>query len=219
MLRHDRAFAYLKSLLLDGGLEPNAVFSTDDVARALKISRAPATDAVKRLVRDGFVDVIPQVGCVVTSPGPSEVEDFYRLFAESEAVIASLAAERCTPAQSASFEAKTVTLKERFDALRGGEGNGPRLRSLNRERFEAIHEMAASKVVGEIVANMWDRSDFYIRIAYGQFVYSRGTHATNLKIGEAILEGDTETAADTTRKWLERVGANIAAAMRRDRQE
>lgn len=214
-LRHDRAFAYLKSLLLDGGLEPGATFSTDEVARVLKISRAPATDAVKRLVRDGFINVIPQVGCVVTTPTPREVEDFYQLFARSEAVFASLAAQRCTAAQSVSFTAAVATFEAQFQALRGVEGSGPKLRALNRQHFEAIHEMADSKAAGELVANMSDRSDFYIRIAYGQFVYSRQTLTTNQTIAKAILAGNASVAAKTTEAWLEKVGIETAAEMRR----
>ena len=63
--RNDLALAYLKGLLLDGGLEPEQVISTEDVGRSLGISRGPATDAIKRLARDGFIDVVPQVGCRV----------------------------------------------------------------------------------------------------------------------------------------------------------
>jgi len=49
--------------MLDGGLEPDDLISTDEVAKALRISRAAVTDAIKRLVRDGFMTVMPRVGC------------------------------------------------------------------------------------------------------------------------------------------------------------
>jgi hypothetical protein len=35
------AFAYLKFLLLDGGLEPDDIISTEGVAQSLSVSRAP----------------------------------------------------------------------------------------------------------------------------------------------------------------------------------
>jgi len=204
--RHDRAFAYLKMLLLDGGLEPDEVISTEDVARALKISRAPVTDAIKRLVRDGFLTVIPQVGCRICSPQPTEVADFYRLFAKSEAVVIGLAAERRTASQAAALKSAIEGFDRQYRALRNNAGIGPDYRALNRLRYEAIHGLAASRIVGELVANMWDRSDFYIRVAYGEFVYGSKVHQSNQEICRAIIKGDAATAIDETESYLLRVG-------------
>ena len=207
--RHDRAFAYLKGLLLDGGLEPNDVISTEEVGRALDISRAPATDAIKRLVRDGFMIVLPQVGCRVCQPLAKDVDDFYRLFAKSEALITHMAASRRTAEQISRFEAVIVEI----DTQLNGDPSGVDLRALNRKRYEAIHAMASSKIAGELVANMWDRSDFYIRVAYGEFVYSSAVHATGKKIARAIIAGDADTAAQETETYLLRVGSETAATL------
>lgn len=214
-LRHDRAFAYLTSLLLDGGLEPGDVFSTDAVGKALAISRAPVTDAVKRLVRDGFIAVIPQVGCKVRFPAPEEVEDFYRLFARSEGVITGLAAERRTAAQASRFGALVTGIDAEQDSCLGLSSAGPRLRALNRRRYEAIHGMAGARIAGELVANMWDRSDFYIRVAFGQFAYSRDAHASNQQIARAIIAGDTDTAVRVTEAYLMQAGSRTASELRR----
>lgn len=214
-MRHDRAFAYLTGLLLDGGLEPEDVFSTDAVGKALAISRAPVTDAVKRLVRDGFIAVIPQVGCKVRFPAPGEVEDFYRLFARSEGVITGLAAERRTAAERDSFAVLAAGIDAEQEACRALPDPGPRLRALNRRRYEAIHAMARARVAGELVANMWDRSDFYIRVAFGQFAYTRSVHAANRQIAQAIIHGDTETAIRVTEAYLAEAGARTSAELRR----
>lgn len=214
-LRHDRAFAYLTSLLLDGGLEPEDVFSTDAVGKALAISRAPVTDAVKRLVRDGFIAVIPQVGCKVRFPAPEEVEDFYRLFARSEGVITGLAAERRTAEQASRFGALVSGIDAEQDSCRGLPSAGPRLRALNRRRYEAIHAMAGARIAGELVANMWDRSDFYIRVAFDQFAYSRDAHASNQQIARAIIAGDPDTAVRVTEAYLMQAGTRTARELRR----
>lgn len=211
--RHDRAFAYLKGLLLDGGLEPGQVISTEDVASALSISRAPATDAIKRLVRDGFITVIPQVGCRVCVPAPTEVDDFYRLFARSEALITGLAAERRTSSQAAAFERLAAEIDRGLDALRGQPDMGADRRALNRRRYEAIHRMAGSGIAASLVANMWDRSDFYIRIAYGAFVYAPRIHQSNRVISRAIVDGDATTASRETEGYLLTVGGQTAARL------
>ncbi len=112
--RHDQALAYLRGLLLDGGLEPDQRISTEEVARRLGISRAPATDAVKRLARDGFLEIVPQVGCRVRSPQSEEVDDFYQLFSRSEALITGFAATRRTKDQASLFESLSDEIDSRM---------------------------------------------------------------------------------------------------------
>lgn len=211
--RHDRAFAYLRQLLLDGGLEPDQVISSEVVARALGISRAPVTDAIKRLVSDGFLTVIPQVGCRINAPQPREVADFYRLFARSEGVITTLAAERRSPEQAEALESLAKELDRRYRELRRQKGSGAELRALNRRRYKAIHMLAGSRIAAELVANMWDRSDFYIRIAYGAFVYGSKVHGDNTAICRAIVAGDGVAAGTRTEAYLLRVGEQIAGKL------
>jgi len=211
--RHDRAFGYLKGLLLDGGLEPDEVISTEDVARALTISRAPVTDAIKRLVRDGFMTVIPQVGCRIDVPQPTEVGDFYRLFAKSEAVIIGLAAERRTAVQASTLESAIEDFDGHYANLKSRAAAGADFRALNRNRYEAIHNLAASRIAGELVANMWDRSDFYIRVAYGEFVYGAKVHESNQKICRAIIKGDAAVAMKETERYLLKVGKQTSETL------
>ena len=192
--RHDRAFAYLRHLLLDGGLEPGQAISSEGVAAALSISRAPVTDAIKRLVGDGFLTVIPQVGCRVNTPGARDVADFFRLFARSEAVILGLAAERRSAGQAEALVRLAADLDRDFRDLRKTAAAGPALRALNRQRYEALHVIAASPIAGDLVANMWDRSDFYIRIAYGAFVQSAAVHRANQAICRAVIAGDASSS-------------------------
>jgi len=212
--RNDLALAYLKGQLLDGGLEPGQVFSTEDVAQRLRISRAPATDAIKRLARDGFIAVAPQVGCRVRTPKPAEVADFYRLFARSEALITGFAAARRTESQASSFQALTSSLTQRVRDARNRENPGPKLRSLNRERYEAIHALANSQIAGELVSNMWDRSDFYVRVACGTFVLPRAAQSASTKISKAIVAGDADTASGETESYLSAIGEQTAARLR-----
>ena len=62
---------------------------------------------------------------------------------------------------------------------------------------------------------MWDRSDFYIRVAFGQFAYTRSVHAANREIAQAIIDGDTETAIRVTEAYLAEAGARTSAELRR----
>lgn len=212
--RSDRALAYLRGLLLDGGLDPDRRISTEEVARRLGISRAPATDAVKHLARDGFLEIVPQVGCRVRAPQSAEVEDFYELFSRSEALITGLAAARRTDDQAQSFASLAKEIDSRTQHLsQVAEDAGPELRALNRRRYEAIHELASSPIAAELVANMWDRSDFYLRVAFGEFVISRAVQIVFRKISRAIIDGDAASASEETRSYLSAVGKRAAGRL------
>ena len=210
---HERAHAYLKDLLLDGGLEPGDVISTEGVARALSISRAPVTDAVKRLTAEGFFVVMPQIGYRVVLPEPQEVADFYELFALNEAYITRLAAERRSPAEARTFSGLVADLVKQARNAKPAAGHGPLLRQLNRSRHEAIHALARSPLNGRIVAALWDRSDFYIRLAFGRFVPPRAATEAQAVIARAVVDGDGALAERETLSCLRELGAAAAAGL------
>src|SRR4051812_31077498 len=100
---HDLAYAYLKELLLGGGLDPGDQISSESVGRVLSISRAPVTDAIRRLTVEGLLEVVPQVGCRVVRPVAAEMADFYEIFGATEGVVARFAAERRSTGQADEF--------------------------------------------------------------------------------------------------------------------
>ncbi|MBI4694436.1 MAG: GntR family transcriptional regulator [Gammaproteobacteria bacterium] len=210
---HERAYVYLKELLLDGGLNPDEVISTDGVARALGISRAPVTDAVKRLTAEGFFVVMPQIGCRVVLPEPQEVADFYELFALNEAYVTRLAAERRSPVEARTFSRLVADLLRQARSAKPAAEHGPLLRQLNRSRHEAIHALARSPLNGRIVAALWDRSDFYIRLAFGRFMPPRAVIEVQAVIARAVVDGDGARAERETQRCLRELGAEAATRL------
>jgi DNA-binding GntR family transcriptional regulator len=211
----DRCEHYLRGLLLEGGLEPGQPLSVEAVASALDVSRQPVMEAVKRLAADGFVTILPQVGCRVVQPEPGQVADFYRLFAPAEALVARLAAERRTDAEAAAFG----ELSQRIDAEARVAGSpcerSPAYRTMNRLRHEAVHAMARSPIAAGIVAGMWDRCDFYIRAAFGSLYFTENVRQAHAAITAAILAGDGNRADSETAGYLTEVGARTVRSLRR----
>lgn len=210
---HDLAYAYLKGLLLDGGLDPGDQLSSDGVGRALSISRAPVGDAIRRLTMDGFLVVLPQIGCKVIEPVPAEVADFYELFAATEATIARFAAERRTPAQADQLRQLLTSLARRADLPDDPTERAIALRLRNRRRYERLHELAASPLSTGIGESFWDRSDFFLRLAFGRFDTPRYVAVAYKALFDAIVAGDADTAEGEARHYLARLGRDVAAAL------
>ena len=212
---HDLAYAYLKGLLLGGGLDPGDQISSEGVGRVLSISRAPVTDAIRRLTVEGLLEILPQVGCRVVRPVPAEVKDLYELFGATEGVIARLAAERRSAVEAEQFERRCATLASVAGLPSEPIARFVELRQRNRRRYEMLHDLARSPLSVGIGESFWDRSDFFIRVAFGARDLPPFVRAGHAAFVAAVVAGDGPTAERETRLYLVRLGQRVAALLER----
>jgi DNA-binding GntR family transcriptional regulator len=192
------SFAYdrLKERLLEGELAAGSRLNVEELALAFGASKQPIMEALRRLAADGLVVITPQVGCSVAAYAPSDVRDFFRVFAATEASIASLAAEHRSDEQLrrlAAVSQRIDSLRPRVDPLERGHG----YRVLNREFHGLVHEMARSTVVADIAARMEDLSDFLINTTGVPQPFSAGLaarHADHETIRAALVAADADAA-------------------------
>lgn len=212
---HDLAYAYLKDLLVGGVLEPGDQISTEGVGRVLSVSRAPVSDAIRRLTVEGLLEVQPQIGCRVITPVAAEVADFYELFAATEGVIARFAAERRSPEQADSLRELVRSLTGRSERPTGPGGHVETLRQRNRRRYERLHELAATPPSTAIAESFWDRSDFYLSAAFGHRGLPKYVAPAHDVLFQAVVDGDGITAERETRAVLARLGRDTAEELER----
>jgi DNA-binding GntR family transcriptional regulator len=185
----ERAYDHIKKMLVTGEVTRRDWFPIDAIAATLKTSRQPVMDALRRLSTEGFVEIVPQVGCRPRNPDISEIRDFYRLFAEGEAIIAELAAARAAPENILALR----LISSQINALAGTVGElgnkANAYRSLNRQLHSEIRRAAQSPSLAEIVESLGDRSDFYIAF------FRNKVFALNLKVAHAEHEEVIEAIA------------------------
>ena len=61
-----KAYEYLKDKVVSGKLDKGQVYSESYFAKELKMSRTPVREALQRLVQEGYIDVLPSRGFVVS---------------------------------------------------------------------------------------------------------------------------------------------------------
>jgi DNA-binding GntR family transcriptional regulator len=85
----DWAYDRIKDSILNLVLPPGTQLQVELLATQMGISRTPVREALLRLERDGFVQVIPRVGFFVTEADPKDLEDLYDLreLLESRAIL------------------------------------------------------------------------------------------------------------------------------------
>lgn len=94
--RSEIAYNQIKEWLLSGSARPQDVFSSYKISETLNLSRTPVTAALKQLEHEGFIEIIPQVGCMIRYPDPAEVQETFLIRAVLEGLAAEIAAKECT---------------------------------------------------------------------------------------------------------------------------
>src|SRR4051812_39783999 len=107
-------YEVLKERLLDGRYAAGTRLPTDDLRVELGVSKQPVMEALRRLSADGMIDIVPQVGCIVTAYDSHEIEDFYLGFGGFEGSTAGTAALRRTAQQLSEL----APIPPRIDGLR-----------------------------------------------------------------------------------------------------
>lgn len=197
-------YLHIKNLILDGRFGAGEAIPVDTLADELSVSRQPVMDALKRLSLEGFLVIFPQIGCCVREYRPDEVSDFFRLFAEGEALVAELLAERAEEddiALLASISAQIGKLRTRAMAP---EELGKQYRLLNRKLHFEMRRAARSIPVAEVVETLGDRSDFFIA-ASGRSLFAdrlRTAHDEHEGIIAAVRDRNPERAREIMKRHI-----------------
>jgi len=210
------AYEHLMQRLLEGELAPGDRLSVIDLSAQLACSRVPVMEALKRLDAEGFVEIIPQVGCRVAQPDAAEVRDFFELFAAVEGCVARLAAGRRDDDEVREFKALCAQIDRELKEAGGPEARDPRYRRLNLEFHSAIHRLARAPLACAVAAGMWDRSDFFIKVAFGSLYFNRRVRHAHLAIRRAIVDGDPQAAEAAIATHLRQVGEAVATRLGSD---
>ncbi len=194
----------LKERLLEGDYAAGTRLPTDDLRLQLGVSKQPVMEALRRLSADGMIEIVPQVGCLMTGYDLHEIEDFYLGFGGFEGSIAGIAALRRTNGQLTDLDA----ISARIDALRTEPDAAVRSRGYrlwNRRFHHAIGAMAQSRVMTEASRRMWDLSDFLINTAGVPQPLSSALdhrHADHERIRTALHAGDHAAAREEMERHI-----------------
>jgi DNA-binding GntR family transcriptional regulator len=127
-------------------------------------SRQPIMSALNRLSAEGFVRIVPQVGCEVIDPSRDEIADFFLLFQRTEGLLAELAAMRRTDDDIMQLK----MAQQRLQALAEAKNPSPQdYAVLNRDFHHALHLMAHSPLLDRKQRNNFNMSDFFITHSVG----------------------------------------------------
>lgn len=185
--RSDLAYDAIKGKLISGALTGGDRLDVTALVEEIKTSRQPVLAAINRLAAEGFLRVVPQVGCWVASVEPEEVADFFRFFALTEGLACELGTARREQAHLAALNANLQATMRLLEPTADASRQARDFFQLNRDFHGLIHDMARSDYVATHAGSMWDRCDFYLA--------SADPHIQGERIAESEKEHEAIVAA------------------------
>ncbi|MGA2291820.1 GntR family transcriptional regulator [Bradyrhizobium sp.] len=183
-----------------------------ELATEFGVSRQPIMTGLNWLAADGFVRIIPQVGCQVINPDRDAIADFYLMFQRMEGLLAELAAARRTDRQLAELreqQRQIVAIGNDREALR------EHYAELNRNFHQIIAAMAHSALVEEKQSANFNMSDFFINHAIGFDTLGAGVAQEHEPIIDAIARREPSGARRAAEEHIASVAATILAGTKR----
>jgi len=181
-----------------------------EVSEEMGASRQPIMAALAALSAEGFVRIQAQVGCQVIAPSKEAIEDFYRMLARGEGLMAELAATRRTPEQLDRLE----EINGRMRAIDlGDEHAGEDYRSLNRAFHAILHDMTRSDLIHDIEARMFRMSDFFIAQSVGFAMHMRAAAKEHDELISAITRADARGSREASEYHIFSASKQVLAGL------
>ncbi|HAF54888.1 MAG TPA: GntR family transcriptional regulator [Thauera sp.] len=181
--------------------------SVKDLSEELGVSKQPVMTALTSLQERGFVRITAQVGCEVISPTPDEIQDFYRMFAAVEGVIASLAARRATGDEIG----RLAEINHQLTAVPPDSSPADVYRQINVLFHRQLHDMAHSSLVSARQQANFELSDFFIVQTCGFDAHLHLVAEEHQVLIDAISARDSERAAIMAQAHILSVSDSVAS--------
>ena len=153
--RSELAYDRIKEWLLNGNLKPREIISSYKIAEVLNLSRTPVVMALKKLEQEGFIEIIPQVGCMVKLPNIDEARENFLI----RAVLEGFAGEIATYNRTAN---DILELKNIYkESIHAAQSNDSRQYAMCNKSFHLkIAEMSGMKQLISLLQSFWENISY-----------------------------------------------------------
>ncbi|QDU61985.1 HTH-type transcriptional repressor CsiR [Planctomycetes bacterium Pan216] len=197
-----RAYRHLREKLISGRYEPGERLLYGPIGKEIGISATPVREAAGQLAKEGFLELIPQLGAVVRTIDRAELVELYEVRLAIEPFAARLAAERATKRQVARIARELSRMEEL--ALRqkssASESAGKRLEGQFDKADYGFHLAVIESTGNQAMVRTAGQSHVLTRVfGIRRHRYTASSMLTTCEEHVAILRaieaGDGETAA------------------------
>ncbi|HOV38503.1 MAG TPA: GntR family transcriptional regulator [Spirochaetales bacterium] len=192
--RSDLAYNQIKEWLLSGHVKPRETISSYKISEELNLSRTPVIMALKKLEHEGFIEIIPQVGCMIKLPDIDEARENFLIRAILEGFAAEMAVYNRT---EKDIEDLKKIYKESIAAA--DNKNSLQYAKCNRMFHLKIAEMSKMERLISLINQFWENISY--QSASREFLLER--HDISIEEHHQIISAIENGDAPKARNLLE----------------
>jgi DNA-binding GntR family transcriptional regulator len=193
----ERAYLYLKELILSGEYKPGDRLIEREVASQLNISRTPIREALFRLESQGFVKTVPRKGVIVSNISEEEVIEVFTILSSLEVLAARLAAQKMDDALVGEFSEKIEKLEAmEKDEVEGGDTEHIEMNLL-------LYKAAKSPKLFDILSGLTDYIQMSANMGYETPGRRKESIKEHIQIMKAVRDQEADMAEYLTKIHIE----------------
>jgi DNA-binding GntR family transcriptional regulator len=205
----DDAILVLRESILDGSIPPSGRIRLTTVADQLNMSPIPVREALRILMQEGLVELIPRRGYRVRPVSLEDLADTYLVRKHLDSFAVRQAVGRIETREIDRLEGLLVLLGQAAEA-----NDQARRRVLHREVHFGLYEAAGSPWLLRLLSTLWENSDRYQRLSSrvrgsaSSFVEEHG------RILRAVRDRDPDSAEARMREHLQRTEDSVRGVLK-----
>ena len=185
----------LRMRIINGELAPGTKLREEEMSEEMNISRAPIREALNMLERDGFAQIIPRRGAVVTDISFEDIQNIWMIRELLEPTAARLSMPNVPTAE-------VSLVKEHLLKVLGDPSDFEAYMESDIEVHSLLSDYLDNRYLSDILKNLKDHS---LRVRWnaekqsesdGLEIVATATQE-HLAIAEAFLKGDGDAVYDT----------------------
>lgn len=182
-------FEYLRNSILNGDLKPGERLMEIALAEQLGVSRTPVREAIRKLEKEKFVEMIPRKGAYVADLTVKDILDVLEIRLVLEGFASSLAAKK----MSEENREKLKTLVDEFQGcLENMDRSG--MIAKDNEFHDLIYRSSDNSKLIEMVQDLHDQYQRFRLVYYNEFDNFAEIQKNHMEILNAIISNDTDSA-------------------------
>ncbi|MGE4369633.1 MAG: GntR family transcriptional regulator [Burkholderiaceae bacterium] len=194
----EAAYQRIKQEIMSLNFAPGDYLNELTLCSQLGIGRTPVHIALRRLMHEGLVEIVPRKGSMVKPLSLDEILQLTEVRLCNEVLCARLAAVRATKEDIVAMTA----LLERSDSA-SARGDAAERLALGRQFHQLISKAACNSVLADILSTLYDRSLRYWVISMREPQRHVPVGREHWEILHAIQQRDPDAAAESARKHVE----------------
>lgn len=201
----EQAYQQLRHMIVRLDFAPGDVLREDELQRELGIGRTPIREAIQRLDREHFLNVVPRQGIFVAGIEVSELSMLFETRTVLEPYAAKLAAMRGDDVLWGEMEAaldQTATTADPHELL-----------AIDRRCHELMWQAAGNRFLLDTLDMLYAQSDRLWHLYLADVADPGHAVDEHVAILEALRNGDSENAANLVTDHVAAFDAEIRTAV------